>query len=182
MRVANGDAAKALRARLVELAGEAIAEVVETNVFFDDADGRLKAGGCGLRVRIERHAADGAVRRAVTTFKGPREPGPIKRREEIEYQVSDPAAARALLEHLGYAAKLEFEKRRATWRLDGCEVVLDELPELGHFIEIEGPSDDAVLAVRTKLGLDNVEMLTDAYATMIARHLSGREPRLVFDA
>ena len=41
-----------------------------------------------------------------------------------------------------------------SWKLGGCTVELDELPHLGTFVEIEGPSEAAILKVRDQLQLD----------------------------
>ncbi len=45
---------------------------------------------------------------------------------------------------------------------------LDDVAELGLFVEIEGPSEPAVLATAKKLGLAG-ESVTVGYATLLAR-------------
>ena len=161
LRVADHDL---VRDRLRAAGAERVGVVTETNRFFDD--GSLAAGGCGLRVRTN---AGDAGQRHVVTFKGPRQPGELKIREEIEFDTNDAAATAAVLEKLGLSPALSFAKTRETWRLGGCTVELDDLPELGRFTEIEGPTEAAVLAVRSTLGLDDAAVEPEGYATLIAR-------------
>jgi adenylate cyclase, class 2 len=163
--------ASMVRARVAELAGAAVQHVLELNTFFDSSDGRLRAADCGLRVRTSRLVETGQVTGSILTFKGPRLPGPIKRREEIEFGVSDANTLQLLLEQLGYTPCLSFEKRRETWRLDGCEVVIDELPHLGYFLEVEGDSQGRVLGVLERLGLSDEPLIRDGYPQLIAEYL-----------
>ena len=125
---------------------------VETNRIYDQADGSLRRAGAGLRVRsvaVER----GTPAEATLTYKGPRQAGPMKRREEIEVGVEDAERVAAVLDRLGLVEVLRFEKRRETWQLAGCTVELDEVAGLGRFVEIEGPDEGQITAVRSRLGL-----------------------------
>ena len=54
------------------------------------------------------------------------------------------------------------------WKVDGCEVCLDELPRLGTFVEVEGPDEDAITGVLEKLDLQNEPHITQSYASMLA--------------
>jgi adenylate cyclase class 2 len=162
----------AVRERLRGLKARRVGTELETNTFFDTPDSSLVRAGKGLRIREARGLETGRVRHVVT-FKGPQQKGDLKNREEIEFSVDDGPAAVALLKAVGFEPILSFEKRRETWELDDCEIVLDELPILGTFIEVEGPGEAAVLRVREKLGLAGFPMITAGYATMLARHLRG---------
>ncbi len=48
---------------------------------------------------------------------------------------------------LGYTPYFIYEKRRETFDLRGCEVMIDEMP-YGWFLEIEGAAD----AIRARVG------------------------------
>lgn len=159
-----------LRRRLAELGAKRIGSELETNTFFDTPDGSLVRAGKGLRVREARDEQSGG-HRYVVTFKGPQRQGDMKNRQEIEFTADDGAAAIELLETIGFERVLSFQKRRETWELADCEVVLDELPILGSFVEIEGPDEAIVLQTRQKLGLDDCPLIPTAYATLLARHL-----------
>jgi predicted adenylyl cyclase CyaB len=175
----------ALRARLRDCGGRRLAHVLETNRIFDTADRKLLTADCGLRLRTGRSLDDAQVIAATLTYKGSRAPGPQKRREEIETAVTDVSAVTVILERLGFHEVLVYEKRRETWRLDACEVCLDELPRLGWFAEIEGPRLATVDATSARLGLGAREPLRETYAELTAAHGtcdSGGARRLLFGA
>jgi len=104
------------------------------------------------------------------TFKGPPKPGAFKTREEVEVKVEDADAAGEVLERLGFARRLEYEKRRERWRLGGCIVELDEPARLGLFVEIEGPGDKSIRNVQERLGLGALEHVSTSYVEMVARY------------
>ena len=162
-----------VRERLRALGAEPRSRVLERNTFFDSSDRRLLAADSGLRLRHTREI-DTGEEKDVVTFKGPQEAGELKRREEIEFGVTNGAAATGAFERLGYVSRLSFEKRRETWRFGGCTVELDELPHLGTFVEIEGPDEPAVMRVRETLGLANEPLVPIGYATMVAKLLKER--------
>lgn len=159
--------------RLQEAGAKPVAELSETNSYFDTADGELKSTDQGLRTRIEVVNAGSPNERVVTTIthKGPRAHGVLKSRDESELVVDNARDAAELLGALGYHHVLTFEKRRTRYELDACRVELDELPVLGSFIEIEGPSEAEVLAVREKLALSNTPVIKSSYIAMLKSHL-----------
>ncbi len=171
---------KAVEERLKQLAAEDQGLVLESNVFFDTPSSRLKSADQGLRIRTTE-PVDRRRRRATTiTFKGPRARGLIKSREETELEVSDAQAAADLLMRLGFAIVFRFEKRRRTWKLDGCIVALDTVPHLGHFVEVEGPSEQAVLAALRRLELAERPMVTASYISLLLAYVD--QQRLATDA
>jgi adenylate cyclase class 2 len=141
--------------------------VLETNRLFDREDGSLRRTDRGLRLRSVV-TLDGDAPGATLAFKGPREGGGFKQREEIEVEVSDPTSTASLLGALGYAQCVAFEKRRETWRLGSCTVELDELPRLGCFVEIEGSDEPTIRSAMAALGLSEDRHVRESYVTMMA--------------
>ncbi len=168
-----------IRARLAECGGELASHVLETNHIFDRADRSLLHADQGLRVRAVSSRETSQRPSATLTFKGPRQAGDVKTRPELEVTIGDARTTCAILEALGYECVVRFEKRRETWRLDTCRVELDELPNLGSFVEIEGPSQDAVERARTTLGLAAVKVEPSTYIALLIddAHKHGRSPR-----
>jgi adenylate cyclase class 2 len=123
--------------------------------------------GLDPRLRVLRLRREGG--RALFTFKERDLSGSaVKRQREEETEVADSSALAAILEALGYRPALVYEKRRETWRLDGAEVVIDELP-FGLYAEIEG--DEArILEVEKLLGLDSAEAEPASYPALTHRH------------
>jgi adenylate cyclase class 2 len=159
-----------LRTRLRELGAAHHTPVQETNRIFDTRDRRLLAGDCGLRIRESRPLDGGKPPQATLTFKGPREPGAVKSREELETPVANARTLAEILHRLGFQEVIRYEKRRETWRLGDCEVCLDELPRLGWYVEIEGPGTEAVETVRGQLDLTASPTLAETYVELAADH------------
>jgi adenylate cyclase class 2 len=163
----------AVRDRLKAVGATAAGSVVELNNFFDTDDRSLLAADQALRLRVKRNLSDGSEK-YIITYKGPRQHGQLKSREENELTVSSDRDAIALLECLGYSRVIAFEKRRESWKLEGCTVELDELPYLGSFVEIEGPREEDVLQVRETLGLNDEPVIRASYIALLTTFLQER--------
>ena len=151
--------------RIVQSGGEWIDELEQRDQFFDYADRKLLKTDSGLRLRIEQGKK---TNRTQLCFKGPRQKGQYKRREEIEFDVGDGDMATMLLEALGFIPTLVVEKRRRMAQLDSCQVCLDEVNGLGTFIEIEGPDETEIEQVAIKLALNEHRHITSSYVKMLA--------------
>ncbi len=155
-----------LRVRLKESGAEVVREEeFEENVIYT---------GPGLDPRSRVLRLRRTQRGALFTFKE-RDPSPsaVKRQREEETEVSDADALASILEALGYLAALVYEKRRATWKLNDTEVVIDELP-FGLFLEIEG-EESSILEAERLLGLQDAEAEHASYPELTLRHGTERE-------
>lgn len=160
-----------VRRRLIDLRASGGELTHELNVFFDTLDGKLRSARRGLRLRRSQYAGGCSV---VLTCKGPAD-GPeqgVKTREEIEVRLPADGGAEAMtaiLGRLGYVPTLSFEKRRETWHLAEAEVVLDTLPKLGLFVEVEAADAGRVREVLSWLGLGQAESVAESYLAMMAQ-------------
>ena len=162
-----------VRAQLQEAGAQLIGRFLETNVFLDTEDRSLLAADEGLRMRANKDLGTGQSQHIIT-YKGPRHVGPLKSREEIELTVDSGQQAITLLERLGYLTMIQFEKRRDSYRLDDCKIELDEMPHLGLFVEVEGPSEASVMRVRQRLQLGDRPLQKASYASMLMSYLQER--------
>ncbi|MEO5927698.1 MAG: class IV adenylate cyclase [Patescibacteria group bacterium] len=71
---------------------------------------------------------------------------------EDETSVTDGDVVRRIYENLGFDIDVEVHKLRRYFKRGEMEVVLDDVKGLGTFIEIEGPSVDAVFECAASLG------------------------------
>ncbi len=149
---------------------QSLGEHIETDTFFDTPDRSLLAADKGLRLRVALDVQTNKTD-ALLTHKGPVGVGQLKKRQETQTCVGDPQAMVKLLELLGFVQSLRYQKRRQSWQLDSCRVELDEIPHLGKFVEIEGPSDEAVMSVRQKLRLASLTLIKTSYIAMLSAHL-----------
>lgn len=157
---------------LRELQSEPGPVALQTEAYFDTTDLSLKNGDKGMRIRIESLSEHSQT--VFLTFKGPRHPGKLKVRTELEIEVSDANTTRAILEALGYQQTIRYQKRRANWFLDGCSIALDQVPYLGSFIEVEGESESQVQLVLGKLKLDAEPLIQEGYAALLCQELKER--------
>ena len=152
--------------KLNELGAEFQAEQLQTDCHLDDSNATLtKSDRC---LRLRRQVVDGSER-FLLTYKGAKEKGNFKKRQEIEIEIRDADAAETLFSALGYEKVLVVEKKRRLWRLGGCEVALDRLPLLGGFVEIEGPDEEKIATVQKSLGLTDLPHITESYASLVAK-------------
>ncbi|MBC7782366.1 MAG: class IV adenylate cyclase [Burkholderiales bacterium] len=170
MKVANFDE---IRAKLTSVGATKTGEYFEINTFFDTKDRSMLAADQGLRLRVKRNDADN-TETYVCTYKGPRQHGKLKSREEIEMSVVNPKDTVAFFAALGYEHVLTFEKRRHSWKFQRCFIELDELPHLGVYIEIEGPDETTVFRIREALGLNNAPIIKTSYTAMLMNYLQER--------
>lgn len=73
---------------------------------------------------------------------------------EIEFEVHEPEKVRAFLEAMGLVMDRSQEKRRHKFKLGDVVVDIDTWPQVPTYVELEGPSEEAIQAVAEKLGFD----------------------------
>lgn len=120
--------------------------------------------------------------RPLITYKGPKLPGTVKARQELEWSLDpgdqDGTKMEQLLQLLGFRRVATVEKNRRPFSLPGplseMTVVLDEVEKLGFFAEIEILAGDQeelesarakVLELASRLGLRDAE--PKSYLTML---------------
>ena len=80
--------------------------------------------------------------------------------QELEITVDDFDRTNLILKELGYEPKGYQENRRCQYELNGVEIDIDSWPLIPDFLEIEGPSEDAVYHVLTFLGYNKDDVTT----------------------
>jgi adenylate cyclase class 2 len=102
----------------------------------------------------------------------------MKRRSEVETTVGSADAILAIFEAIGLRETFRYEKWRTVWHVKRCEVALDEVPYLGCFVEVEGPSEAVVRARLADLGLAGEPLISQTYIELLSEYLAraGRDP------
>lgn len=143
------------------------------DTYYDRPDGSLSKSDVGLRlreIRRLRSGSGGRDTRPELTFKGPRRRSSrAKVRREVQTRLDDPAAIAEILQHLGVRPTMIVEKRRASYRMGRCLVELDELPLIGCFVEVEGPSVRQITRICQKLKLPG-QPIGETYVELLLRH------------
>ena len=133
--------------------------VFERNRIIETEPASLRPGGCILRLRE-------AGGKNTVTYKGKATVAKHKSREEIEYEVSDAAAARTVFERLGYKTRFIYEKYRTEYTDAAGEgiVTLDETP-IGIYAELEG-SEKWIDSAARILKVADTEYITASYGAL----------------
>lgn len=140
----------AIESRLRELGAQLEFDLEFFAIYYDSPDQSLSRSQQTLRLRKEGSQVS-------LTYKQKTAPeSNILSREEIETLVSDFEATRSILDRLGYRIRKQMRKTRAQYALGESHIVIDDyLDEHAYipvFIEIEGPSQEAVEACAVELG------------------------------
>ena len=74
--------------------------------------------------------------------------------QELEVEVDNFERTNLILKELGYEAKGYQENRRVQYLLNGVEIDIDYWPMIPTYLEIEGPSEEAVYNAVSALGFE----------------------------
>ena len=157
---------RALREQIDALGAICQAPLVQCDTYFSHPGRNFAETDEALRIRTSGD-------RNYLTYKGPIVDTLAKTRHEIEIPfgsgVADWERLAALLECLGFCRFGSVNKQRQPFHLDWedrqLELVIDEVEELGIFLEIETMADeqektkarDCILRLANQLGLENSE-------------------------
>ncbi len=167
--------------KLKRLGAKFEGDYIQTDAYYDDSDDSLINSDRCLRIRKHKNHLGEAIE---LTYKGARENHRFKTRREIGLKVEKAEELAELFAELGYKERLTFEKKRGLWDFHSCKVALDELPMLGKFVEIEGPSDDVIEQAQKKLGLENLKHTPQSYAHLMEEALAktgSKKRKISFD-
>src|SRR6185369_1530497 len=138
----------------------AVGRHLERNYLFDDGSGNLLKEGKLLRVRK-------TPSNETVSFKGPiLATSKLKHREEIECRVENAETMIRILEEAGFRIRTEYSKYRTVFEKDEFNISLDET-EAGTYLEVEGPSDEEITRLGTKLGYSEKDFVRRTYAELI---------------
>jgi len=138
----------------------------EHNFLLDDGAETLQKTGRVLRVRETPDSH-------TVTFKGPRHgASKVKRREEIECRVESADTMLRILEQAGFQVRMEYAKYRTVFGKDSFHIALDET-KAGNYMEIEGPSAQAIMQLAEKLGYSEQDSVRQTYAELIGESRAG---------
>jgi len=173
------DSLQEVERKLTEIGAEYLTEQLQRDCYFDDRQRSLIETDRCLRLRRQSSAGS---EKFFLTYKGAKESDKFKKRQEIETEVDNAVMTERLLIELGYEKAMTFEKKRRLWRLGECNIVLDQLPLLDCFVEIEGPDAERIVDVQQRLELAHLPHIGQSYALLMEQKLNqlGRKKREIF--
>jgi adenylate cyclase class 2 len=82
--------------------------------------------------------------------------------KEWEIDVNDTRIGQQILEKLGFQPEVDVKKKRLVYILDNAKILLDEVENLGSFVEIEAPDEKTLEKIVQKLDLDEKDIVSGA--------------------
>lgn len=102
---------------------------------------RLRRSSAAVRDEAGKYTAKPDPEKYKLTWKGPSDTSRgYKEVEELEFDVSEPAAMSGMLRSFGLTPLFRYQKYRSVFELRGVKIIYDETP-MGLFLEIEGEAD-----------------------------------------
>jgi len=169
------DCIEHIEERVKELIGDYQGEKTEIDLYFDHPDMQILSGGGALRVRD----SNGKYR---LTYKGPKKDDETTSREEIEIGIESAREMIKILDELGFYEICEVKKLRKTYLLKDLIITLDNVADLGEFIEVEGKASNdqefeekkgEIFKLLKKLGLSTEGISQRSYLEMLLREKKG---------
>ncbi|MFA5168825.1 MAG: class IV adenylate cyclase [Candidatus Omnitrophota bacterium] len=116
-------------------------------------------GSLGQGLRLRKFGRDGLITHKSIVCKNVR----AKVRKEIQTEVSHIDNLIEMLRILGFPEKKRKEKIRHTFKMGDVFVMVDRLPFMGYFVEIEARSGAALKRAARKFGFDPAKGNCDSY-------------------
>lgn len=136
--------------------------VLQLDEYYDTQDGQLRKQDLVIRIRSFGE-------KKTIALKSPRVElsSGMTERIELEFLAADGEKVHAQLLSQGLKPYQAAEKERWTFVYKECEIVLDKLPFIGYFVEVEGPSESAIKEVTHLLGLSSSPVITKHYGELM---------------
>lgn len=145
-----------------KLFGAPTSHVRQLDEYYDTPDGQLKKQDLVIRIRSMGE-------RQVIALKSPRVelPSGMSERIELEFVSAEGERVQEQLLTQGLHSNEAYEKERWVFTFNACEIVLDKLPFIGAFVEIEGPSEEAIEHVVHMLDLTTCQVIKQNYGELM---------------
>ncbi len=147
----------------------------ETDVYFNRNDCDLRKSDEALRVR-ETIDSDTGETKSVLTYKGPKLDSISMSRKEVEVSIDNPEGIKDILVSLGFFPVIPVVKSRVYFKRYNMTAAVDEVQELGTFLELEilvddeSRHEDALSIIReelSNLGYSFERTITTSYLSML---------------
>ncbi len=114
--------------------------------------------------------------KTIVTYKGPRLSRDTKMREEHELVVNDANEARAIFQRLGFIEVATVEKTRQRFEQKGLCVMIDDVRDLGRFIEVEVLVEDQIAQAEARvfaflegIGISRKNTIRESYLELLSK-------------
>ncbi|MFX1515968.1 MAG: class IV adenylate cyclase [Promethearchaeota archaeon] len=131
-------------------------EIRQTDYYFSSPIRNFAITDEALRIRqIQAKTGEEIIE---LTYKGPKLGESMKIREEITLETSNITDAKKFLQNLGFQIVAVIKKKRTNWSVNELTISVDEVEDLGSFLEIEilSPIDNSEIIHKSKEQIINL--------------------------
>lgn len=154
-----------IESKLLELGAEFEAQYRELDVYYQHPSREFRDEALRLRFLPNPELC----------YKSPKLESKFKARSELKLGISDPQVLHSILSELGFRVFARLEKLRREYRLGEFRICLDQLENLGWFLELEllvnptqlGACEHRLEELVRKLGLDPAEGIKKSYLELV---------------
>lgn len=136
--------------------------LIQADEYYDTPEEALKAEDLTLRLRTIN-----SVLRVAMKSSRVRITETMHKRIELEFTAADEAEVRGQIAKQGLVATAVYEKQRWRFRKDDCKVVVDKLPFIGTFVEIEAPTPKRIHSIINLLNLSTADAVASNYTELL---------------
>jgi adenylate cyclase class 2 len=176
---------KSVEEALHRIGAQRLNSETQVDVYFDHPVRAFQETDEALRLRSHHPDMDGDEPDNTIpppyelTYKGPKLESRSKSRVELSVHISNIDSARSILESLGFKYVATISKRRVFYTVDSITVSVDDVDDVGLFLELErvvtsrrdmNPALDMIFNLIERLGLDSNSSIRTSYLELFLQH------------
>lgn len=142
---------------------------VQSDVYYNAPNRDFKKTDEALRIRVSNGHAE-------VTYKGPKLDTETKAREEINVKIDDYQKFDNILRILNFRSIRSVDKVRRQYEFEGVNIMVDEVKDLGRFLEVEVLVEDNfdaakqhVFSILKRAGVEKGELTRESYLELLLR-------------
>jgi len=153
----------------LELAPKFISSTTQSDVYYNAPNRDFKTTDEALRIRVSNGHAE-------VTYKGPKIDAETKARMEINVKIDDYQKFSNILQILNFKRIKSVDKIRREYECEGLNVMIDEVKDLGKFLEVEvlvesnfETAKERVFSLLNRIGFDKEKLTRESYLELLLK-------------
>jgi len=166
LKIENHENAKRLIEKCKDLSNYEFEMQIQRDEYYDTINEELKKNDLVVRIRALNE-------KFFIALKSPRVfiTDEIQKRIELEFEITEVNKIRTEIAEQGLKASAIIDKHRLSFYLFNCNILIDKLPFIGWFIEIEGDSPNSINEAIEKLNISKNTVETNNYGELLDEKL-----------
>ncbi len=153
----------------LKLVPKFISSSTQSDVYYNAPNRDFKKTDEALRIRVSNGHAE-------VTYKGPKIDAETKARKEINVKIDDYQKFNTILQILNFKRIKSVDKIRRQYECEGLSVMIDEVRDLGRFLEVEvlvesnfEAAKERIFSLLKRIGLDKEKLTRESYLELLLK-------------